>query len=254
MNSFTLWQRKRCFRGQSLIARLLDLILCCAIVFFGVLVLTNKRTVSYAVACAASILCLVLILLRRSKRFESFRKGEEKRVKNELAAETLLMMNHDRLTDELKQRIGQKAELILRWDDVQADDLFHVLRDCGSDIEVYASADFSKDAAAIASRLNLKLHTREELNSIIRLPAPTELEIQTRLEDEYARSKGVSLRQRLLMSPGEGRLRYFLLGAMLLLSSFISSYPLYCRMLAALSFALYSVFSILAIRQKAQQQ
>lgn len=242
------WRRRieqNCFHGKGRAARALDAAAFGGLLFLCGAALLPRNDARFLLAAALAGGGVLLLAFIRRKRLCRYIIKEEKRASMALVRERMLLLSEAELTSLLLQAFGSGDFAILRTT-IPADEdaLYPVLRG-GQTERIFSVSGFTDAALLTAVRDGLRRGTETECRTgeelIKRLPngmyTHTERDVKIYLSAEYevARKKAVP---RSLPSGGNAALRYLAIGGILLILSLFSRYPLYCRLLASLSFLL----------------
>lgn len=242
------WRRRierSCFNGKGRAARALDAAAFCGLLFVCGAALLPRNDVRFLLAAALAAIGALLMGLARRRRLCRYIIKEEKRADLALVRERMLLLSETELTALLAQAFGSGDFAILRTTTPADEDAVYPVLRGGQTERIFSVSGFTDGALLTAVRDGLKrgikteCRTGEELKSrlpnILHTHTDKDVKIYLRAEYEAARMKAVP---RALPTGWSAALRYVSIGGILLILSLFSRYPLYCRLLASLSFLL----------------
>ena len=234
-------------RGQSAFAGVLDIILFNILRFSAAYFilrqwLKNRGLCAFLSLVLTAILFLVSKIINR-RRLEKHTEKLKTDMQKELIRQKLILMEPEDYRKTVERVFGADCIIVQSAERVNADKVYESVREGikrgGKALPIISLEPFSDNAAEIAAQLEKngpEIIPAQDIHKIQEEIQITDEDVRSAIIRKFGKKKRKRLDLSSLLLPDMAK-KYFSLGIMLLLLSFVMSYGIYIRISASIAFA-----------------
>lgn len=234
------------YKGQSAFARVLDVILFNILCFFAAYFILRQWLDGRALCVFLSFILTAVFFFAskiiNGRRLEKHTEKLKADTERELIKQKLILMEPEEYKNTMKKLFNRDCIILQSVEPVNADRVYESVREGikrgGKALPIISIEPFSDKAAGIACQLEKYgpgLILAQDIPGIKEEILITDSEIQTAIMQKFGKKKRKRIDLSSALLPDMAG-KYFSLGIMLLLLSFIMSCRIYLRLFASLAF------------------